>query len=280
VGCASLSDGPDGGPVTTVACGDNLTEDDWLLDWELTVMPTQEIVAGEDFSASIDGVAKLSEAFLDRALTLIEGRVQELNLAELNATVHVYDGASGADVTLTADSAKYEYECELDGAECDPANRNDDCEQGFGPNRCGRFVPLPTSHDCNPGGFCESRGKTQQCELNDFCISGDLEIELGEETGQYTASPGGGEVLWGWADTGFEVRDRGPNEGTWILPMPAYSDPTGPISLRVLAGVFPVALECTMGVDCKGPYGVGCVDSLSSPTPKEALIAHPSEPAF
>ena len=183
-------DGPDEGPVTTVACGDNLTEDDWILDWELTVAPTP-IVAGEDFSASIDGVAKLSEAFLDRALTLIEGRVREVNLDELNATVRAYEGAVGADVPLVADSAKYEYECELDRAQCDPANGNGDCDQGLGGlNRCGRFVPLPTSNDCGPGGFCEGKGKTAQCELNDLCISDDLEIELGEQRGQYTASPG------------------------------------------------------------------------------------------
>ena len=87
-------------------------------------------------------------------------------------------------------------------------------------------------------------------------------------------------VLWGWADTGFEVLDSGPNEGTWDLLMPAYSDRRGPISLRVLAGVFPWRSSARWALTAKVPSVWGSRDALSSPTPKDALIARPIEPAF
>lgn len=268
----------------TVACGNNITSANSILDWQLFVEP-RSIVAGEDFSASLSGIATFGEDFLDEAQSVIRGGVREVNLVELNATVHVRSGAIGIDVVLAPDPDEYEYTCREDNADCDPENGNDDCNQGNGFNPCGRFVILPIAADCDPDGICSELGKTgdaSQCAVNDFCITGDLEIKLGEQTGRYRASPAGGVVLFGWADesTGFEVRDSGPNEGTWILTMPEFSDPTGPVGLRVTAGGFPVALECTMGVDSRGEDGCDSLDFLSCPTPNNALISFPIEPAF
>jgi len=287
VGCANVPEPPppppEDGELVTVACGNNRTDDDSLLDWRLSVEP-KPIVAGETFSATLGGIATFAEDFLDAAQPIIRGGVKEVDLVALNATVHVRLGAIGADVILTADP-KYEYECRDDKADCDPDNGNDDCNQDRGFNPCGRFILLPISSDCDPGGVCEGKGKTgpaSQCELNDFCITGALELDLAEQQGRYTASPGGGVVLFGWADesTGFEVRDSGPNEGTWILPMPDYAEPVGPVGLRVTVSGVPVALECTMGVDSKGEYGCNSLDFLSCPSRNEVLISFPIEPAL
>lgn len=283
-GCAEVVSEPGSGEcteTTTVACANSLTNDNSILDWELVVDP-KPIVAGETFSASLDGKAIFGESFLDEAQKLIRGGVREVDLIDLNATVQVRSGAVGDDVTLTVDSS-YEYECFIGKAECDPANGNADCDQTGGLNPCGRYILLPISSDCGSDGMCAELGKTgpnSQCDLNDFCITGDLVLPLEEQTGRYTASATEAYVLIGWADqtTGFELRESGPNEGTWILTMPSFADEPGPVSLRISVGGIPIALECTMGVDSRGPCGVDSLDFFSSLTPHEALIRFPIEP--
>lgn len=142
---------------------------------------------------------------------------------------------------------------------------------------------MPISSDCAPGGVCARRNKTgpqSQCDLNGFCITGDLQIPLKGDTGRYTAESDG-SVLFGWAEgksTGATIQDSEPNEGTWILPEAIYEEPDGPIGFRVSIGGFAMALECTMGVDSKGPLGVDSLNSLASPTPNSALPSFPIEP--
>jgi len=120
--------------------------------------------------------------------------------------------------------------------------------------------------------------KTVQCDLHHFCVTGDLRIPLQAATQRYTADVEG-TVLFGWAEegTGAELdQTGGPNDGTWILPDAEYEEPTGPVGARMSLSVLPMALECTMGVDCKDPVlGVDCAEPLSSPTPDEALISFP-----
>jgi hypothetical protein len=289
-GCAELEDIPnlDGGEPLTVACANDLTEDQSILPWQLEVFP-KTVVSGEPFSVGLDGVAVFPEDFLDQAQPLIPGGVEEVNLVAANVTVHVRSGASGEDVILTVDPELYEYECARRAIPCDPANDlpsipgnvgNTDCEGETSLNPCGRFVKLPTSSDCLPGGACEEIDKTgpaSQCELNDFCITGDLILPLGEATGKYTADSEG-NVLFGWDDgesTGATIQEGGTNDGTWILPDPVYDEEPGPVGIRLTVVGFPIALECTMGVDSKGPLGVDSLDFLSSPTPSRALTAVP-----
>jgi len=284
IGTGGSGGGAAGANAITVACIGNPTIT-WLLDWELMVR-AEAIESGEPFSASLDGTAVLEEEYLDSMQLAIPGGVRQVNLVDINAAVHVRSGATGADVTLTAEPT--EYECNIGGTACDPTNDlpslpglvgNTDCQPESDLNPCGRFIVLPTSTDCTPGGVCAGLGKAgpaSQCDLNAFCVTGGLRLPLEEALGQYTADSQG-DVLFGWDDqsTGASIQEGGPNDGTWILPLPAYTDPVGPIGLRVTVGGIPVALECTMGVDSKGPLGVDSLDYLSSPTPSSALISFP-----
>lgn len=292
-GCASFASTDDADPsVTTVACSDSLSFTS-ILDWQLIVVPNT-IQGGEPFRANLDGVAVFDESFLDAAQSRLFGGVRRVNLVELKATVHVRSGATGTgpDPVLTPDESIYDYECALSPTVCDPDNDlegvpgarpNTDCEPQSAANPCGRFILVPIASDCTPGGICEGLKKNEsQCKVNGFCITGDLHVELGADTARYTADSDG-NVRFGWAEgeaTGATVRDSGPNEGTWILPEAIYEEPTGPVGLRVTVGGFPVAFECTMGVDSRGPLGVGSLDFLSSPTPNSALVSFPIEPGL
>lgn len=290
--CASFDPGEEGGePVTTIGCANNVSADNSLLDWKLEVDVPNPIVSGESFNADLGGTAVFDESFLDAGCGLIGGGCEVVNLVDLKATVHVRRGASGPDVTLTVDEDAYDYECKEGKTVCDPQNdlegipgarANTDCQPEGAFNPCGRFVRVPASSDCGPDGPCAERNKTgpqSQCDINGFCITGDLTIQLEAATGRYTADSEG-EVLFGWADesTGATIREDGSDAGTWILPEAIYSETTGPLGLRLSVGGFPVALECTMAVDCKGPLSnVDCVNFLSSPTPSFALISIPIE---
>ena len=254
-GCSNL------GPANVeesipVGCANSVNESTSVLDWELTV-ETLPIESGEPFHPKLDGVAVINETVLDAAQSApgIAGGVREANLVDLKATVHVREGATGADVILTNESIP--WECDLSRAECDPDNddlsgvpgrrSNTDCQPEETTNPCGRFVSLPTSNDCDPGGECAELGKTEQCSQNGFCITGDLRLELDRAFGEYTADSQGEEVLFGWADESIQ--------------RPVYEDPTGPIGFRVGIGPLLVAFECTMGAE----------------TPDEQLISFPIE---
>jgi hypothetical protein len=300
VGCANLAPDPGDagvggaggvGPVVTLACRNNRTPDVSFLDWELKVNPTPEpIQGGGFFNALLEGSAVFDEGFLDAAQRRVPGGVKEANLVDINATVHVRKGAAvGEDVSLNDPSIN--YQCFIRRGACDRANDkpsvpgfrgNTDCEPENDLNPCGRFVDLPVSDDCSQGGECAALGKTgpgSQCSLNDFCITGDLRLELTPNSGEYTANPQG-EVLFGWDDqgTGATVRESGVNEGAWLLPQAVFNEPVGPNGLRVSIADLGVALECTMGVDSQGPYGVDSRDPLSSPTPDSELIPFPIQP--
>jgi len=295
VACSELPPPEPPPPGPTVTCRNTSTDDISFLNWELIVRP-DPIESGEPFTAILGGNAVFNESFLDTAQTVIPGGVEEVNLVGLKATVHVRSGATGDDVVLTVDPALYDgYQCSFDKSPCDLANDvlddpprapglrgNTDCDEpAVSPaNPCGRFVSLPTSRDCFPEGICDGLGKAgpdSQCELNGFCVTGDLPLRLQEDTGQYTAATNKTEVLFGWDDesTGATIEEEGRNEGTWILPEADYYAATGPNGFRITVAGFPVALECTMGVDSQGPHGVDSFDPLSSPTPNSELITFP-----
>jgi hypothetical protein len=291
VGCVEVVTPPidPNSRVITVACADSATPDIGVLDWELSVVP-EPIVSGKPFSATLDGVAVFSEVYLDAAQSVFPGGVQEANLVNLHATVHVRSGAVGPDVLLTVEEIP--HVCSVDRTACDPTNDlpsvpgargNSDCQPENQLNPCGRFVRLPISTDCAADGVCATVSKTgpgSQCELNGFCITGGARLPLEEASGQYMANAEG-DVLFGWADksTGATVQASGPNEGTWILPEAIYEEPLGPNGVRITIGGIAAATECAMGVHSKGPLGVDSLDFLSSPTPDSALMSFPIEPA-
>jgi hypothetical protein len=263
----------------TLGCTNSVTADISILDWELTVAPDGgTITGGAAFDATLDGVAFFAESFLDAAQSVIPGGIKQAALADVAATVIVRSGATGDPVTLVASDIP--YTCDIDGASCDPANNavngsNPDCVPVGAFNKCLRFIAIPTSDDCASGGVCDGLGKTgtgSQCELNGFCVTGPLPLDLQSATGSYTADASGA-VLFGWDDenTGATVA----LDGTYDLPPAVFTDPTPPNGVRVVA-LLSVALQCTMAVDSNGPNGVGVPDA-SSPTPDELLLSIPIE---
>jgi hypothetical protein len=282
--CVDLGDGliPQTKAIT-FGCTSNLTADVSILPFELTVAP-QAPVSGQAFAADLSGLGTFSEELLDSVQWVIPGGVTRVNLIDIAATVQVRVGASGGDVTLGP--VPVPNRCALDQmASCDPANDlpsipgstgNSDCLPTGPSNPCGRFLSIPTSDDCTPGGICATLGggtsaKVNQCRTNGFCVTGDLQVPLESRVGNYVAgvSPA---VLFGWDDSATGATLNA--DGTWNLPPAVFSDPIGSNGIRAGVGGLSVALECTMGVDSDGIYGVG-IPAQSSPTPNALLIAFP-----
>lgn len=263
----------------TLGCTNNVTADVSILPVELTVTP-DPVIGGSTVAVNYDGAWEFPEVYLDGAQPLAPGGVTIVDVVDLQATVHVRSGATGADVTLIPEPIP--YACTLDtGVSCDPANDqpsipglrpNTDCVPTGTFNPCGRFVSVPTSIDCGPGGLCETLGldKFSQCAANGFCVTGPLSIPL-EDVDTSINTDVSGAVLFGWDDqsTGATVNP----DGTWSLPFSLYTDPLGPNGLKVVQAGLAVSLECTMGVASDGPLGtLPPVPDQASPTPDSALI--------
>ena len=273
----------------TLGCTNSVTSTVYVVGWDLTVDPGP-IVGGEAFGAILGGLLVVDEALLDDALMVVQGGYKRVNLLDVRASVHVRNGVTSEHEDVVLSNEPIQRTCTYDrsgdtGIEAGPfptCSAADDSEDGSNEgctglagmplpeNTCGQFVTIPTSSDCAPGGFCESRGKTgsgSQCALFGFCISTALELVLAGAHQSYLAA-GSGAVLFGWDDesTGAELDDSvGPHGGTWILPPAGFGEP-GPNSLRVVFGSgFSAALECTMAV------GTGRM----RPTPDSDLLSFP-----
>ncbi len=281
--CILVGDGPF--PETkdlTLGCTSNLTSDVGLVPFQLTVAPSV-IVQGDPFTADLSGVGLIREELLDSVQWVIVGGATRVDLIDATATVHVRAGATGDDVPLTV--VPIPYRCAVDGAVCDPTNdassvpgkrANSDCAPLGPTNPCGRFVEIPTSDDCGPGGICAqldggTATKVNQCATNAFCVTGPLPIPLQSALGDYVAGPAT-EVLFGWDDASTGATLAG--NGTWDLPPAVFGDPIASNGIRAGIDALSVALECTMGVDSDGLYGVG-VPGQSSPTPNLLLVSFP-----
>jgi hypothetical protein len=279
--CVYVGEGPF--PETkelTLGCTSSVSADVSIVPFELRVSPGPP-VAGQTFAADLRGSALLPEELLDSVQWAIPGGATRVDLIDVRATVHVRSGGTGDDVVLNSEPIP--YRCAFDEtASCDPANDlpgvpgrrgNSDCMPTGANNPCGRFLQIPTSDDCEPGGVCDTLDagtaiKDSQCTTHGFCVTGALPLPLQARVGSYVAA-GSGEVLFGWDDasTGATVG----SDGTWVLPAAVFGDPIGPNGIQVSIDGLSVALECTMGVDSGGIYGVG-VPGRSSPMPNSQLI--------
>ncbi len=139
------------------------------------------------------------------------------------------------------------------------------------------MVDVPTSDDCAPGGECDMLGKlegdTSQCALNDFCVTGALEVPLLEVMQDYTADAEGA-VLFGWADRGLSNSTFDEMTQLYTIPKPSAADPIEQ-GLQVDAGLV-VSVECVMGVD-EGVDPMDEENDLVGYTPDEDLISFPIE---
>jgi hypothetical protein len=261
-------------------------------------------VADQPFAARLTGKLVIWAFQINTALTLVPGGFQQAALVEGQATVHVRRGTSGSDdVTLKfapiATGCTYDRNGDAgpaagpdpDFPPCSQDNDNDDGSNddctGIGgvPNpldQCLPFVTSARSDDCDPGGACDAvdaTGPGSTCELNGFCGTEDLVIQLEATTGAYIADSSG-SILFGWDDqsTGATIQEGGPNDGTWVLPPLGFNQPVGPNGLRFLLdgdAAKPFAIECTMGAFYLDPDAVPSADPVSSPMPDHRLISFP-----
>ena len=282
--CIQVGSGPF--PVTanlTLGCTNNLGAGTSIVPFELTVAPSAPIFQ-QAFVADLSGAGLLSEGLLDSVQWTIPGGATRVDLIDIRATVHVRDGASGGDVALT--SAPIAYRCAIDpAAACDPGNDlagvagrrgNADCLPVGPSNPCGRFLQIPTSDDCAPGGVCATLDggtgiKLDQCASNGFCVTGALSIPFASRVQSYVASASA-NVRFGWDDAGTGAVLT--SDQTWNLPPAVFGGPVGPNGVRVSIDGLSVALECTMAVDSGGVSGVGVPDQ-SSRTPDVLLTSFP-----
>jgi hypothetical protein len=262
--------------------------------WDLTVDPNPTpIVGGDTFVADLQATATISESLIAQGQLIFPGGFKDAMLVDFQATVHVRDGADGKDVILTPETIP--YRCEESRTACNPdrdlpgterVRANADCQPQTPANPCGQIVQIPTSDDCDPGGLCEGLGLTgeeSQCEVNEFCVTGPVQIPLTGELGSYRAEASG-SILFGFDDgeeTGFEIlgEEGGCNEGTYYSELPAFEDDLGSNGMRALIGGIEVTFEFIMGEECRGPYGIDCCDPAASPTPDYRLIRFPIQPA-
>jgi len=239
------------------------------------------IGASQEFDATLSGTATFPEAFLDAAQDLVPGGLKQAVVPDLKYIVQVRSGATGGGdgVGLGADGANItpgltqfcQYPtttiCTQD-SDCVVPPCNDPVV----------LVDVPTSDDCAPGGVCDGLGKaidpTSQCELNGFCVTGDLDLPLLEVTQAYTAEATG-DVLFGWADQGLTNNTFDDMTNLYTIPKPNTADPIQQ-GLQVNAGLV-VAIECVMGVD-EGEDPEDAENDLVGLTPDEDLISFPIAP--
>jgi hypothetical protein len=223
------------------------------IQYELTVALIEPIVAGEEFGVDFEGKVTFDESAIALVQESSLGGFTTLEIQGVQATVHVREGATGDDVVLTPEA-----------------------DVPFS-------VDVPLSTECATGGFCERQGHERQCVEHDFCVEGPVEI-LVKGSGGFRADPSG-TVLFGFAADGgdnVEVLDDGScNEGTYYFPeAPSVDDPIGPngvrMRLRSPSGLaLEMGLECVMGEQSRGSFGIDSCDPETSPTPDSRLIRFP-----
>ncbi|MEM7437457.1 MAG: hypothetical protein AAF436_20055 [Myxococcota bacterium] len=253
--------------AVTVFCSSNVTpQTGQTLPWVLTVDPAP-IEAGGKFMALVEGLTTFDESFLDLAQAVVPGGVREVNILEFSARVIASSGADGPDVPLThAPSPLCAIPNESGTREpCNPENDlegepglrgNTDCSPQGQDNPCSRFVVLPISDDCSPGGECWNVGRNEtatcspndfcrpeasmQCAGNGFCNTDTLEVPLAPQEAEFQAESGG-EITFGW----YPADDA----GEWEFPFSTFEDPPSPISLRFFVGSIPISLDCVASTE-------------------------------
>jgi hypothetical protein len=246
------------------------------------------ILSGQAVSVSYDGVAEFAESFLDAAQAAVPGGVAAAALVALNANTQVRSGGTFPNVNLQVDPAALTGACDLESdgdpffslsapgtVLCNTANNaangsNPACVPTGAFNQCRPRVAVPISSDCAAGGQCDTLGKSAQCTLNGFCVTGGLPLPLSAQASSGTAAASG-QILFGWYDSPTVCPPNFPNQGTTTCTIPAavFTNPAGPLGLRVNASGLSVALECNQAADA------GTTTEVPVSQPNSALIPFP-----
>lgn len=237
--------------------------------YDLTVRATP-IVGGQDprdFTAEFSGRLLYPEEALDALQLSVAGGAQAVSITNVGPVVIVREGAQGSEVQLGLDESSTPNTpkrfCNFpQGQVC---TVDSECLGGT----CNPPVPVvdvPTSSDCAPGGVCDGLGKTgtgSQCDLNGFCVTGDLSIWVGVETATYTPEASG-TVIFDWKTTPkprvFFVGQA--SDVVHIVGCDSTSPPDAALVYFPIDDSQPVWCD---GVDCND--GSGCTtDSCALPS--------------
>ncbi len=280
--CAIVDIFPESAPLT-VACSSNLGVGPPVFFYTELTVDYRPIVGHEALALfEATGTMSIPEPMLDAVQPAVSGGVLQADLQGLTLTVRARSGAVGP--TMELGVILPPGTCLLDGASCDPANDdgsggNSDCQPQGNFNPCQRLVTIPTSTDpaicasldppgCTVGVDCT---KTDQYNLNGFCVTGGLPLPLRHEAEVFKLGASGETILFGWEDALTATGAALSPDGTYSLPPVSFADPIAPNGIRFIAGGLPIALQCIMAVDSNGPYGVGVPDG-ASPTPDSLLV--------
>ncbi|MFZ1866507.1 MAG: hypothetical protein WAU39_19970, partial [Polyangiales bacterium] len=147
----------------------------------------------------------------------------------------------------------------LDSPECSAAG------SGF----CSDGVTACTSDgDCTSPDTCALEcTKTDQYNLNGYCVTGPLPIPLQVASGTFTAGSSGQQILFGWSDDPVATNST-LSGGVVTIAAPAFSGPLYANELKVLAGGLAVAINCTMAVETGDPL----TDPVTCGTTPDSLL--------
>jgi len=287
----------------TVACTNSVTISQSPLPFTLEVTLLEPIEGGSEFDVAFSGSGVFPQFFLNAAQGVVNGGVDEAILDEFVATVQVRSGATGPDVALGPDvDALTPGPTRFCNFPTDQICANDaECLGGVC-NPPVTLVDIPTSADCAVGGVCDQLGrKGSQCDVNGFCVTGDLVVpfETSAPT-SYSAEPSG-QVLFGWADQGVpglvvcpapapSCQNVWMPDGCYDIPNATYGDPAAPLGIRVnVDNALFVPIQCAMAdwgglcasgegcvvdADCGTPPCTRTAD-VACPTPDSSLIGCP-----
>jgi hypothetical protein len=270
-----------------MCCNNNALPQQSIIPIQLDVDPGPA-VAGGSFTADLSGLLTFPESFLDVAQTVVPGGVQQADLIQAQVTVLTRGpGATGSPVAVPPVFPA--GTCLITQTACDVANNvngipfgfpgfagNTDCVPTGNFNPCQRLVTVPTSTSaatcasldpagCTVGTDCT---KTDQLNLNGFCVTGSLPIPLETVSGSFTAGASGQTMLFGWSDdptaTGTTVVG-----GVVTVPAPTFSGTLLADQLKVSAGGLAVAINCTMAVETGDPD----TDPVTCGTTQDSLLA-------
>jgi hypothetical protein len=227
---------------------------------------------GGSFNVDLGGLLTFPESFLDVAQTVVPGGVQQADLIQAQVTVLPRGpGATGSPVPIPPVFPA--GTCLIGGTACNVANNvngisfgfpgfagNTNCVPTGNFNPCQQLVTVPTSSSsatcasldpagCTVGTDCT---KTDQLNLNGFCVTGALPIPLQTVSGSFTAGTSGQQMLFGWSDDPVATNTTVVG-GVVTVAAPSFSGPLYADELKVSAGGLAVGINCTMAVETGDP---------------------------